>query len=65
MGSFRIGWIMAVWLLFLIFTDFAIAQWVDHKQMRFSLLTIGTFSEAIPIVWYFMHISRVWRGEAH
>ncbi len=56
---------MAVWLLFLIFTDFAIAQWVDHKQLRFSLLTIGTFGEAIPILWYFMHISRVWRGEAH
>ncbi|MBE7519690.1 MAG: hypothetical protein HS107_10650 [Thermoflexaceae bacterium] len=65
MGSYRIGWIMAVWLIVLIFVDFSIAQWVDHDQLRFSLLTIGTLAEAIPIAYYFMHISRVWQGEVH
>lgn len=65
MGSFKIGWIMAAWLLALTITDYAISHWVDQSQLRFSLLAIGAFLEAVPIAYYFMHISRLWRGEAH
>ena len=64
-GSSRIGQLMALDLGFLTFFDYMVSVEVGNHQVRFVLLAIAAVAEAVPIAYYFMHISRLWRKEAH
>ncbi len=64
-GSSRIGQLMAVYLGVLTILDYTISRQIGDHQLRFVFLTVAAFAEAIPIAYYFMHISRLWRREEH
>ena len=64
-GSSKIGKLMAIDLGILTILDYSISKEIGDHQIRFIFLTVAAFAEAIPIAWYFMHISRIWRPEEH
>ncbi len=64
-GSSKIGQLMAIDLGVLTILDYTISKEIGDHQIRFVFLAILAFAEAIPIAYYFMHISRLWRREEH
>jgi len=64
-GSSRIGQLMAIDLGVLTILDYTISREIGDHQLRFVFLTIAAFAEATPIIYYFMHISRLWHREEH
>ncbi len=64
-GSFKIGQLMAIDLGVLTILDYAISKEIGDHQIRFVFLTVAALAEAIPIAYYFMHISRLWHPGEH
>jgi heme/copper-type cytochrome/quinol oxidase subunit 4 len=64
-GSFKIGQLMAIDLGVLTILDYTISKEIGNHQVRFVFLSILAFAEAVPIAYYFMHISRLWRRDEH
>lgn len=63
MEMFKTGWIVAVILAVLTIVEYIFAVNVDDDFYRFLGLTFAALAKAGLIVYYFMHIYRVWSTE--
>lgn len=63
MGIFRIGWLVAVGLAILTVVEYIFAAEVADATARFLGLAASAGVKAGLIMWFFMHLPRVWRGE--
>lgn len=60
------GLVVAVILAVLTIAEYIFAVQIGDDTVRFAGLTVAAGSKAALIVYYFMHVYRVWRpGEAH
>jgi cytochrome c oxidase subunit IV len=60
------GLIVAAILAVLTITEYLFATHVDDDLVRFLGISVSAFGKAALIVYYFMHIYRLWRPqEAH
>jgi cytochrome c oxidase subunit 4 len=57
------GLIVAVILAVLTIVEYIFAVEVSEDTVRFLGLTIAALGKAALIVYYFMHIYRIWRAE--
>ena len=65
MDIFKIGWTVAVVLAVITVAEYVFAVQVGNDTVRFLGLSAAGVSKAGLIIYFFMHISRVWRAEAH
>ncbi len=65
MDIFRIGWAVAAILAVITVVEYIFALQVGNDSVRFLGLAAAGLSKAGLIIYFFMHISRVWRTEAH
>lgn len=63
MEIFKVGWVVAVALAVLTVAEYLFAAEVADATVRFLGLTASAGTKAGLIVWFFMHLPRVWRGE--
>jgi heme/copper-type cytochrome/quinol oxidase subunit 4 len=59
------GLIVAVILTVLTILEYIFAVNMPNDQVRFVGLAMTAISKAILIIYYFMHVNRVWQKEAH
>ena len=59
------GMIVAVILTVLTILEYIFAVNMSNDAVRFIGLAMTAISKAILIVYYFMHVNRVWQKEAH
>lgn len=60
------GLIVAAILAVLTITEFVFATHVENDLVRFLGITLSSLGKAALIIYYFMHIYRLWRPqEAH
>ncbi len=63
MEIYRIGWMVALFLAVLTILEFIFASEVHNTDIRvIGVMAAGTVKAAL-IIWFFMHVSRAWRGE--
>ena len=60
-AAFRIGWYVFIGLFVLTLVEF----WVSLVLQSTVLLLIIALLKAAPIVYFFMHVARLWREESH
>ena len=65
MDIFKIGWTVAAILAVITVVEYIFAVNVANDTVRFLGLAGAGVGKAILIGYFFMHISRVWRAEAH
>lgn len=63
MGSFRTGAIVAFLLAVLTVAEYIVALEMHEDTSRFVVLAIGTVFEVWLIVWFYMHLPRIWRRD--
>ncbi len=63
MSIYRLGFIVAILLAVLTIVEFIFAGEVDNATWRFIGLAAASFGKVALIVYYFMHIYQLWRGE--
>ncbi|MCS7295735.1 MAG: cytochrome C oxidase subunit IV family protein [Chloroflexota bacterium] len=63
MSIFKVGWIVAVGLAILTIVEYIFAAEVADATARFLGLVLSAGAKAGLIMWFFMHLPRVWRGE--
>jgi heme/copper-type cytochrome/quinol oxidase subunit 4 len=63
MGIYKLGLVVAVFLAILTVLEYIFAGEVDDATMRFIGLAATAILKAGLIMYYFMHINRLWRGE--
>jgi cytochrome c oxidase subunit IV len=61
--AMQIGLIVAALLAILTVIEYLFATRVEDDFIRFVGLTVSTFGKAGLILYYFMHIYRLWRPE--
>ncbi len=59
MGHYRTGIIIAVILAVLTAFEF----WVAHVNSGVTFLMLIAAAKAILVVWFFMHVKRLWSAE--
>jgi cytochrome c oxidase subunit 4 len=62
LGAFTVGWIVGAILTVLTIVEYFIAI---HMEGNFLPLTAFALAKVVLIVYFFMHINRLWRPEAH
>ena len=60
-AAFQIGWYVFIGLFVLTLVEF----WVSVALNSPVLLLIIALLKAAPIVYFFMHVARLWREESH
>ena len=66
LGAFQKGYVVADFLAIVTIAEYFFAIQIEDNTVRFIGLTLTAIGKAILIVYYFMHIYRVWRpSEAH
>ena len=65
MGAFQKGYVVAVILAIMTVLEYVFAVGVDDLHVRFAGLAITAVAKVYFIAYYFMHIYRCWRTEAH
>jgi len=65
MGAFQKGYLVAIILAVMTILEYLFAVHVDDLQVRFAGLAITALAKVYFIAYYFMHIYRCWREEAH
>jgi hypothetical protein len=60
-AAFRLGWMVFIYLAVLTVIEFFVGLWSGS----FVLLSLLALGKAAAIVYYFMHIYRLWRQESH
>lgn len=65
MEMFKIGWIVAVVLAVMTILEFIFAAQVSDETLRFAGLLATALAKAGFIMYFFMHVYRLWREEAH
>ena len=65
MGAFQKGYVVAVILAIMTILEYLFAVGVDNTEVRFTGLAITAIAKVYFIAYYFMHIYRCWREEAH
>ena len=61
----RRGLLTIVVLAVLTLVEFWAAVGIDSTEVVVVLLSVMALAKAAAIVWYFMHLPIVWRGEEH
>jgi cytochrome c oxidase subunit 4 len=61
--AMQTGMIVAVILAVLTIVEYIFAVEITHDTLRFLGLTVAALGKAGLIVYYFMHIYRIWRTE--
>jgi len=62
----QIGLVVAAILAALTVTEYVFATHIEQDTVRFLGITVSAIGKATLIVYYFMHIYRLWRPqEAH
>lgn len=64
-NAMRTGGLVAVILAFLTVVEYVFAVNVDSDQVRFFGLALAAIAKSWLIVYFFMHVYRIWRAEAH
>ncbi len=59
-GPVRTGWVVFLWLAVLTAVEFIVAVTVDANL---PIMVVIALIKAGLIVYYFMHVLRIWRGE--
>ena len=65
MGAFQKGYLVAVILAIMTILEYLFAVGVSSTEVRFAGLAITALAKVYFIAYYFMHIYRCWREEAH
>lgn len=65
MEGFRIGWIVGVLLFVETLGEYFYATNVTDDTVRFLGLTAMQLVNAFLIIYFYMHVYRLWRKEAH
>jgi hypothetical protein len=63
--AMSVGGMVALILAVITVVEFVFALNVGSDQVRFVGLSVAALGKASAIVYYFMHVNRVWRKEAH
>lgn len=63
MGIYKTGLVVAVFLAILTILEYIFAGQVSDETQRFAGLAATAIVKAGLIMYYFMHIYRLWRGE--
>ena len=63
MNPYRKGIIIAVLLAVMTIAEYIFAVEVSSAEVRFAGLTITALLKTVLILWYFMHIKRLWAAE--
>lgn len=63
MGIYKTGLLVAVLLAVLTVLEYIFAGGVSNETQRFAGLAVTAVLKAGLIMYYFMHIYRLWRGE--
>ncbi len=61
-GPLGIGWIIFIILAVLTFVEFIVAVTIDANLPYMIVIAI---MKAVLIIYYFMHVAKLWRGEGH
>lgn len=61
----KVGLRVAAILAVLTILEFIFAVTVPNDLVRFLGLSASAIAKAALIMWFFMHLPRVWRTEAH
>jgi len=61
--AMRIGLVVAAILAVLTFVEYVFAVNVSNDVLRFIGLALAAFGKAGAIIYYFMHVNRIWRVE--
>ena len=65
MGAFQKGYLVAVILAIMTILEYLFTVGVSSTEVRFAGLAITALAKVYFIAYYFMHIYRCWREEAH
>ena len=65
MRPFQSGAYVAIFLTVLTVAEYIFAVNLDNAHLRFAGLTVAALAKAAFIAYYFMHIDRIWKPEAH
>jgi hypothetical protein len=65
MDIFRIGWTVAIILAVVTVVEYIFAIQVGNDTVRFLGLAGAGIGKAALIIYFFMHVNRLWRTEAH
>ncbi|MGK2964550.1 MAG: cytochrome C oxidase subunit IV family protein [Tepidiformaceae bacterium] len=59
---FRIGWVVGA-----ILAAFTIIEYIIAVEIHDNFIALAAIAvvKVVLIVWYFMHVNRLWRKEAH
>jgi cytochrome c oxidase subunit IV len=60
-AAFRLGWIIFIALAVLTLVEYVVGIW----NGSFVLLSLLALAKAGLIVYFFMHVYRLWREESH
>jgi hypothetical protein len=60
-AAFRLGWMVFIFLAVATVIEFFVGLWGGG----FVLLSLLALAKAAAIVYYFMHVYRLWREESH
>jgi hypothetical protein len=60
-AAFRLGWMVFIFLAVVTIIEFFVGLWSGS----FVLLSLLALGKAAAIVYYFMHVYRLWREESH
>lgn len=63
LGAFQKGYVVAVFLAIVTVAEYFFAVGLANDQARFIGLAAAALVKAWLIVWYFMHVYRIWRAE--
>lgn len=65
MKPFRAGLYVAAFLAVLTLAEYYFAIHIDDATVRFAGLALTAVGKCGLIMYFFMHIDRIWRAEAH
>lgn len=60
-AAFRLGWMVFIFLAVVTVVEFLVGLWSGS----FVLLSLLALAKGAAIVYYFMHVYRLWREESH
>ena len=64
MGIFKAGYSVALLLAIITVVEYIFAVNTGNSQVRFAGLAVAAVAKVYFIAVYFMHIKRIWGGEA-